>query len=80
MTDEGTAAKVKDSFKLGLTQATQTEIKSIGGGALGAAAGSLAFDAVNSLDKDLAKEISYDLADVSDKVINENFPRDGAAR
>lgn len=70
---ENTAAKVKDSFKLGLTQATQTEIKSIGGGALGAAAGSLAFDAVNSLDKDLAKEISYDLADVSNKVINENF-------
>ena len=54
---ENTAAKVKDSFKLGLTQATQTELKSIGGGALGAGAGSLAFDAVNSLDKNLAKEI-----------------------
>ena len=63
---ENTAAKVKDSFKLGLTQATQTEIKSIAGGALGAGAGSLAFDAVNSLDQNLAKEISYDLADVSD--------------
>ena len=70
---ENTAAKVKDSFKLGLTQATQTEIKSIAGGALGAGAGSLAFDAVNSLDQNLAKEISYDLADVSNKVINENF-------
>ena len=63
----GNAARKTDDFlKYGATQATRTELKSITGGALGAAAGSTAFDTVNNLQNDFAVGVQYDLADVAE--------------
>ena len=60
-------SKVDDAARFGLTQATRTELKSIGGAALGAGAGSAVFDTINNFQDDVAAGIAYDLADISEK-------------
>ena len=71
---ENAANKTIDASRLGLTQVAKTELKSVAAGALGGAGGSVAFDVVNNFDKDFAAQATYDLADLSEKEIDQQDP------
>ena len=71
---ENAANKTLDASRAGLTQVAKTELKSVAAGSLGAAGGSLAFDVVNNFDKDFAAQATYDLAELSEKEIDQQDP------
>jgi len=68
------ARKVDDAVRLGMTKATSTELKSVAGGSLGAGAGSVIFDIINDNQEDLAKNVAYDMQNISQKEVDKLDP------
>ena len=66
--------KVDDAVRLGMTKGTSTELKSIGGAALGAGIGSSTFDIINDMQEDLAKNVAYDMSNISQKEVDKLNP------